>query len=271
MPLALFTADGKEQSGYQYDDLTGVRYEFPKVYRKRVIEGEPFVYHRPGGYYGRGVIGAVAPSPKADHFICQILDYQEFATPVPLKAADGHYFEAQVELGKTNVYWSQGVRTITLSAFVSILGAAQTEEWLEAAGASAIYGGVGYASPADARAVEQYSLKTALEWLQHEHVGEVVKEMPHNNPGFDVLVGPASEPVRYAEVKGTRSPQPKFWLSEGERQFSLAHSDRYVLLVIANISLSAAPQHKLHVHTGPLDARVSLDVSQWRGQLHLAP
>ena len=69
---ALVLVENEETVGQRYDfwaDDTGVQYQFPNMYRKRVTEGRPFVYYRgvrrAGGkrgaaeYFGTGVIGEV--------------------------------------------------------------------------------------------------------------------------------------------------------------------------------------------------------------------
>jgi hypothetical protein len=259
MPIVLYTGEGTEQSGYVYNDITGVSYEYPERYRKLVVTGEPFVYHMPGQYTGSGIIGAISPSQKPGHFVCEILDYEPFENPVPLKNEFGDAIESEPGSGKS-VYYSQGVRPLSWPAFQAILGTATSFEWLSPPPG-------GYARPEEAKAVEKSSVKTALRWLKAEYDGEAVTEMPHNNPGFDILVGDPKKPLKYAEVKGTRSFKPVFWMSEGERRFSVANSARYLLVVVSGVDLAGVSRPTVRVRPGAIDDVAFMEPSQWRGVL----
>lgn len=257
MPVVLFTAEGKAQSGYSYNDITGVSYEYPKRYAKLVQPGEPFVYHMPGCYTGSGIVGEITPSPKPDHLVCAILNYVPFDKPVPLKNSDGINLEGPV-------YFSQGVRPISEPVFQAILGTATTATW------SAVPLG-GYAKPEDARAIEKISVAASIKWLSEKYDGESVLEMPHSNPGFDILVGDPQKPMWHAEVKGTRSQKPVFWMSEGERFFSVTNSTTYLLMVVTGVDILGNTSSSLRVRAGAVEQPGSkLDVEQWRGELLLS-
>lgn len=49
MPLVLVTGAATE-SGHVYDDVVGVRYEYPAMYRGMIAAGESFVHYRGGGW-----------------------------------------------------------------------------------------------------------------------------------------------------------------------------------------------------------------------------
>jgi hypothetical protein len=95
MPLRL-TANDQTLSGHQYDDVLGVRYEFPSRYRGIIRQGERFVYYRgrrrpdgttvPQAYLGTGIIGAVRVSTaNPDHFVCDVEDWKAFDEPLFFK------------------------------------------------------------------------------------------------------------------------------------------------------------------------------------------
>jgi hypothetical protein len=107
----------------------------------------------------------------------------------------------------------------------------------------------------------------ALDELRRAFPKEAVTRMPHNNAGFDIRVGSAERPVRYVEVKSTRTQDPTFLISEYERLFSLKHAAVYMLLVVTGIDTAA----RTHGHTYRYDGRVEgqrfmLHPLQWQGK-----
>jgi hypothetical protein len=135
MPLRL-TANDTSLSGHNYDDIVGVRYEFPWRYRNLVQRGERFVYYRrrrrPGGrtqpqaYLGTGIVGEVRSSERyADRLVCVVEDWQPFGNPLPFRDGDGRYYEAGAELG--GLYWRTGVRALDESAYERIVGGAHRD------------------------------------------------------------------------------------------------------------------------------------------------
>ena len=139
---ALVLVENEETVGQQYDfwaDDTGVQYQFPNMYRKRVTEGRPFVYYRGvrrvGGkrgaaeYFGTGVIGEVWQDPgqptntpaRQRRWFCAIEDYQPFDIPVPAKKDGVAYESIANPMG-----WRTGVREIPLDVFDRILRAARS-------------------------------------------------------------------------------------------------------------------------------------------------
>ncbi|HWL76090.1 protein NO VEIN domain-containing protein [Microbacterium sp.] len=262
MPLILYSGDGPSRDGYVYDDRTGVSYEFPDSYLSRVLEGERFVYHQPRFYTGTGVIGRVVPSRNPGRSVCEILDWQPFDPPVPLKDPDGEYFEVDREAGKANVYWAQGVRSLTESSFERIVAAADAAPLAKNEVQTA------NATPEVRLNAKRYAVQFALDLLRAEHPDRPVVDLPPNNPGFDIRVGEAQDPHLYVGVKGTQSAEPLFWLSEGERLFSLANASSYELIVVAGIDLNGSKPPQVHRHVGPLVYQaLVLEPSQWRGLL----
>lgn len=102
--VALALVENEATYGGNYDhwnDLTGVEYHFPNMYKNRVIPGRPVVYYRgvrradggrgQAGYFGIGRIGEKWPDPGNDAlesardwtWHCSIVDYLPFKVPVP--------------------------------------------------------------------------------------------------------------------------------------------------------------------------------------------
>jgi len=243
MPLVL-TENEVSGSGITYSDWTGVVYQYPTKYRRVIRQGELFVYYkgrrrREGGvapqvYFGTGVVGHAMADPAApDRLICEILDYRPFASLVPFKDERGRYLETGAE---RRGYFQPGVRTISDVDFRHIL---------EYAAATAIEtpinsaGGQRYASTQGAREVDDFAIRVAQDELRRRYSGAALDPQPRNNPGFDILLrtaGMRSE-ILYVEVKGTRGIAPKFFLTEGERQFATLQASRFCLLIVHSIDL----------------------------------
>lgn len=133
--------------GGEYDhwqDLTGVSYNFPNIYRNKVVSGRRFLYYRgirrannqraQAEYFGIGRIGAVWRDPSVPettpkrkwHWFCSIEEYLPFPTPVPVKV-NGVYFETVV----TPLDWRTAVREISEDVFsriISLSGSDFSEE-----------------------------------------------------------------------------------------------------------------------------------------------
>ena len=86
-------------------DEIGVWYRFGRDYSNLIIPGSPFVYYEPEErdssgltvgqvYFGAGVIGGVQPDPNSDlHRFAEILEYEEFRLPVPLRDGSTRFIE----------------------------------------------------------------------------------------------------------------------------------------------------------------------------------
>lgn len=272
MPLRL-TTNVTNLSGHDYADVLGVRYEYPTQYRNLVTTGERFVYYRgrrrPGGgvqpqvYLGTGIVGPVTPSPaKSGHLVCEVEDWDPFAEPLPFKDPEGRYYEPGADQG--GLYWQPGVRRIGPDVFDRIVQAAEGRMLSEKT--EPFRGRVlltSYASPAVLRAVDDYAMKAAEKEVRRTWPGLSVATQPHNNPGFDILVGEATHPHRYVEVKGTTLAYPRFFLSEGEREYASSEHSRYTLLVIYAIDL-VAKTHEIFRHDGSIgEAEFLLKPRQW--------
>jgi hypothetical protein len=275
MPVRL-TVNETSLSGSSYDDVVGVRYEFPSQYRRIILPGRRFVYYRgrrtkaggsqPPAYLGVGVIGEVRVSAQAaDRFVCDIDDYRQFPEPVFFKDSSGDYYEPGATGG---FYWQQGVKDIPDSAYERIVAASVP---LPAPDDQRRGGHHGYGSPERAAEIDDYAMTAALVELARMWPGTEIARQPHNNPGFDVRVGPVDNVVRYVEVKGTSLPRPSFFLSEGERQFSELNASKYTLLVIHSIDVDGR-HHEVFRHDGPIAQNAFLlSPRQWQCEAKADP
>lgn len=264
MPVVLVEVGGVARSGHEYDDRTGVAYEYPAGrYERWIKTGERFVYQVPGkGYIGSGLIGEIRTSSDSDRLVCDVLSVRIFDEPAPLKDGDGRYYEADTTHWRDKVYWGQGVRPLTEERFHAILAAAGV-----AVGPDPDPVSSAYADPATARLVEEYSVAVATTAMSEKY-GARATVMARNNPGFDILIGTPSSPDRFIEVKGTQAAEPIFFMSEGERQFSLRNAARYTLFVVSGINLGK----RTHSHETTREGAVEGDgfelrPSQWRGRI----
>ena len=279
MPVVLFTTHGDESAGYTYDDRTGVSYEYPSGrYEAWIKTGERFLYVEGSkGYTGAGVIGKIRASATAGRMTCEVLDYKEFQDAVPIRdPATGRYLEADTRVWSTgNVYWAQGVRPLMPDTY---------ERVLELADATTTAGGptqtgrpprkpkakgkARYGSPDNNPLVDAIAMAAALDSVRERFPGLVVERMPHENPGFDIRVGPADAIAHYIEVKGTQSSEKVFFLSEGQRKFSVANASEYSLLVVSGINVKADTHTQLTWHDGEVTvSNADLETEKWRGRL----
>jgi hypothetical protein len=101
--------------------------------------------------------------------------------------------------------------------------------------------------------------------LLSEYGSDAVREMPRNNKGFDICVVTADGEL-HVEVKGTRSPEPVFLMTQAE----LLHSQQapsYRLIVVHAIDLAAGRRRTVS-HHGPIAPDVlGLRPMQWAGSL----
>lgn len=264
MPVVLFEAGGVARSGHLYGDRTGVEYEYPAGrYESWIQRGDRFVYSVPrGGYVGCGIIGEIRPSNDPGRLICQVLSVRFFDAPVPLKNPDGEYYEADPTYWRDKVYFGQGVRPLSEARFDAIVAAAGITATPDPDPVAP-----SYADPKTAHQVEEISVKAAVKAMS-DRFDTDVEVMPHNNPGFDLRVGPHYAPIRYVEVKGTQSAAPVFFMSDGEREFSIRNAADYTLVVVTGVNVSAETHIGVMIRDGALSgADVEMQPSQWRGRL----
>lgn len=270
MPV-VFVTDAPTASGHKYYDVLGKQYEFPQRYRNLVNQGDTFLYYRgsrgsavgTAGYFGVGVIGIVRESSDPTQLIAEVHDVELFDVTVPIKTADGAYWETG-STQRTN--WQNGVRRISEEVLAGVLG----EVVLPAAPAAPLAPGRAFGSPAHASALERYSVNVAMKILADEFGTASVKEMPPGNPGYDVVVERAGVDL-HVEVKGTILPDPVFHLSEGQRQHAAALGTDFRLIVVYQVSLGQGT-HEVVILDGPLDAaKVDLQPEAWTARALPSP
>lgn len=276
MPLVLAMNEASE-SGISYDDVPYIAYEYPVSYRRRLVEGAPFVYYRgrkkAGGgrqipaYIGTGIVGSIRPSTNSDRLVCEVLDGTPFSKPVPFKTDAGEYLEPG---GSRAGYYVQGVRVITDEAFFDILDCAARDrpQPTRLANSPRLDGSARnslYATGETGRAVEDFSRRVAAEYLRTEYPGCRIRPMPRNNPGYDLATSQAS--ARFVEVKGTQAGFPRFAMSEGERRFGEENRDAYLLIVVYGVDLDAETYEGVEAARAPLGAAQMLEPIQWAGRL----
>jgi hypothetical protein len=264
VPVVLVEVGGVARSGHLYGDRTGIEYEYPAGrYEGWIHRGDRFVYQVPRvGYVGVGIIGDTRPSSTVGRLICRVLSVRLFKQPVSLRDHAGTYYEADPTFWKDKVYWGQGVRPLTDQRFDAIVAAAGVSMTADPDPVAP-----SYADPQAIQKVEQVSVAVAVTAMQ-ERFGTDVEVMPRNNPGFDLRVGPATAPVRYVEVKGTQSAIPSFFMSDGEREFSIRNSSKYTLVVVSGINIEAETHASVSIRDGALEGSdVEMQPSQWRGRL----
>ena len=115
--------------------------------------------------------------------------------------------------------------------------------------------------------LEEFAMRAAVRELGQRHPGEKVTQQPYNNPGFDILVGNLEHPIAYVRVKATQGYQPTFYLSEGERQFSIDHAEQYILAVVYSVRFYEET-YKVALHLGRIDLNTfRLVPMYWQGKL----
>jgi hypothetical protein len=266
----VFASNPTTSSGHQYADIVGVQYEYPRTYRNQIQPGRRFAYYRSREgavqpyYWGTGIVGDVRPSEHPDRLICAVLDYQEFEQPVPFRDPSGDYLEPG---GAVRGYYQRGVRTIPDAVFDRIVefGSAASPPATAGPSLRRTVARRQYASSEHARRVEEISMDIVERELASRYPGRPVRRMPHNNPGYDFEVGPRERVDRYVEAKGTVAGYVDFFLSEGERQFSVNHADRYTLAVVHSVDLTARTG-AIDWFDGAIDERFTLDPTQWRAR-----
>jgi hypothetical protein len=113
-------------------------------------------------------------------------------------------------------------------------------------------------------------MRAAINHLRTRLPGARIRAMPHNNPGFDIEVD-GETAIRFVEVKGTQASLPRFFITEGERQFARANRPSYLLFVVYDIDRTSE-RHRLLEHEGAdLEDAFVLTPRQWVGTLRDGP
>ncbi len=121
-----------------------------------------------------------------------------------------------------------------------------------------------YTLPEADFAIEEFAVRSAVSEVHQLYPREKVTQQPYDNLGFDILVGTIEKAIAYVKVKATRSYTPSFSLSEGERRFSIEHSERFILSLVYQINLQTET-YQIAFHRGVLDhQKIALAPMQWR-------
>lgn len=130
-----------ENDESQWDDKTGLSYNYPSKYRRILTPGTRAIYYKgklrnksfentrlsnEPHYFGVALIGDhyLDKSASKKEYHCDILNYQPFESAVPFRV-NGEYIESIPESKKSN-YWRDGVREVTKETFDKILELAST-------------------------------------------------------------------------------------------------------------------------------------------------
>lgn len=235
VPL-VFTQNEVNLSGLEYADVVGEVYEFPARYRSAIQPGEQFVYYRgrrrvsgtgPQEYFGTGIVNEV--SAAGDLFRCSITNFQQFDPPVPFKDGDRYREPEANNRAQVGFYFQVGVRPIDQATFDAIC----------AAGLGSTQVPPGYATAEEARKVDEMAMTLAMAEAAHRWPEAEVRRMPHNNPGFDIEIRHSTGLVRFIEVKGTRAPEPRFFITAGEVKYSHAHSKCYSIWIFHSMNVES--------------------------------
>ena len=131
-----------ENDESQWDDKTGVSYNYPSKYNRILAPGTKVIYYKgklkdkkfedvrlsnDPHYFGVALIGDnyLDKNSSKKEYYCDILTYQPFDKSVPFKI-NGDYLEPIPESKKSN-YWRDGVREVTKETFDKILELASTQ------------------------------------------------------------------------------------------------------------------------------------------------
>jgi len=266
VPL-VFVTDAPTLWESDYADIVGLQYEFPEQYRSYVRPGERFIYYRGSrgrahgavGYFGNGLVGDLRPSGKPGHLIAKVHDVLLYDDVVEIKDVAGNYLETGSPRG-TN--WPNGVRRISGDIFHAITGSAGASVRT----AEAIALKWQRADPAHASAMERYAVDLTMSLLADEFGAAHVREMPVNNPGFDIEVTLPSGTL-HVEVKGTVLEAPAFHLSEGQRKHAELLGGRFRLVVVYQIDVNQRT-HQVLSCSGPICMeKATLQPASWTGVL----
>jgi hypothetical protein len=261
-----------------------VFYEYPTRYAAKIQTGTAFVYYRGRrtttgpplrpAYLGIGIVGRIQPSGEG-RLRCTVADYRPFPEPVDFKHGDLYREPRANAATAVGFFFQVGVRDIDDQAYAAIVSAGLGDGDQSARSPApddlADDGdprGRRYPDSGLAQEVDAVAMTLAVDHARELFPSADVVAMPHNNPGFDVLIRDSHGPATHIEVKGTVSRTPRFFLSEGERLFSERHAHAYELWVFHSIDLVS--------HTGILRRRpgslidavdVTLAPVQWAGWL----
>lgn len=268
MPLVLTTNEFVPNPDHAWNDVEGVQYHYPNVYKNKVKPGEVFVYYRgvlrkpgPRGeaeYFGHGRIGEITLDPATlgnsrPARFCAIENYVPFHPPLPAKR-DGVFYE----IIKQNM-WRNGVRSIDQATYDRILlDAGAIAAPLVAAPAALIgqpqeaddliipkgkgvgvgkTGGVGYRRSKRAKEVGDWAEHLVVEYLKsHGGCVDIVhRAASAETPGWDIDYRDDKGVLHRVEVKGTVGGAfSAIDLTANELRAAQQHGSAYWIFLVAN-------------------------------------
>lgn len=125
-----------ENDESKWDDITGIKYHFPKRYLSILLPGTKIIYYKGGinkkvfnskrlssqpHYFGIATINKIEDDGAKNHYAF-LRDYREFPHAVPFKN-NGDYLEKIPDNLKKN-YWRIGVRGIDQALYEKIFNLA---------------------------------------------------------------------------------------------------------------------------------------------------
>lgn len=121
--------------------------------------------------------------------------------------------------------------------------------------------------PVQQPVVTDYGLQVALLVTQARYPDRPVVVEPRRL-AYDLVVGPADDPSRLVAVRTVREERPVFTLSEATRQLSIAHPDRFSLVVITGLRSDPASYQSVLWQDGRIaDDRYNLQPATWAASL----
>ncbi|WP_204150074.1 DUF3883 domain-containing protein [Leptolyngbya sp. CCY15150] len=128
---------------------------------------------------------------------------------------------------------------------------------------SARHGGYDQEADVDSE-TDEFAMAVSVQLLHQDYPDQPITQQPHDTLGFDILVGTVQAPIAYVNVKATPALMPTIALSEGERQFSIEQSDKFIVMVIYAINL-AAHAYRVARHTGAIQPQTNVLVpTRWK-------
>lgn len=116
-----------------YDDVLFEVYHFPACYRRRINEGDIFIYNqgKQSGsgniryYYGTGVVGDIYTRDNGMTYFAELKHCKIFYNNVPIKFDNGEYIE---QLGfegqRSRPNWESSIRKLSEGAYTNIINMA---------------------------------------------------------------------------------------------------------------------------------------------------
>ena len=125
-----------ENDESNWDDKTGVSYNYPPRYKGLIQPGVEVVYYKgklkdpkfrsmrisdQQHYFGTGRIAEITKDNNSKNYFANIVDFRLFNEPVGFKNLDGSYVEMKANLVDYNYFRGNAVRSITKEEYEAII------------------------------------------------------------------------------------------------------------------------------------------------------